>query len=191
MDPGKARSVPARRMLRSFTMKTILMTMLLVGGVAAADKGPDFVAAKSPAPATSPTLTASNARAPIEPTDVIAFANDSAGLIDSAVDQVDHVAMWLAAHPGYNVVLEGHTDSTGTPQYNATLAFDRAAAVRSRLQARGITPDRIVLAAYGEASAGQPVNINDRRVVIYATKLAPSQVALRLQERGALRTAFQ
>jgi len=167
------------------------MTMLLAGGVAAAGTGPDFVAAKSPAPATPPTLAASNARNPIEPTDVIAFANDSAGLIDSALDQIDHAATWLAAHPGYNIVLEGHTDATGTPQYNASLAFDRAAAVRSRLQARGITPDRIVLAAYGESSATEPANINDRRVVMYATKLAPSQVALRLQERGALRTAFQ
>jgi outer membrane protein OmpA-like peptidoglycan-associated protein len=170
-------------------MKTILM-MLLVGGVAAAGTGPDFVAAKNHTPATAPVLTASSSRMPIEPTDIVTFANDSAGLIDSAVDQIDQAATWLAAHPGYTIVLEGHTDSTGTSQYNATLAFDRAAAVRSRLQTRGITPDRIVLAAYGESAAGQPVNINDRRVVMYATKLAPGQVALRLQERGALRTAF-
>jgi len=168
-------------------MKTILMLMLL-GGVAAA--GPDFVDAKRPQPAPSPPLTASDSRMPIEPTDVVAFANDSAGLLTSAVDQVDRAATWLRAHPNYRLVVEGHTDATGTESYNASLAFARAAAVRSRLQSQGFTPDRIVLVAYGEESATHPPNINDRRVVMYATRLSAEQVARASYERGAVRTAW-
>jgi outer membrane protein OmpA-like peptidoglycan-associated protein len=169
-------------------MKSLLM-MLALGGTAVAAPGPDFVAADAPKPAHK-DLVASDARNQIEPTDVVAFALGSTTLLTAAQDQIDHAAAWLKKHPGYSIVLEGHTDVAGSTSYNETLALGRADAVRMRLQDRGIAPDRIVLVAWGEEQASHPQNLNDRRVVMYATRATGKAIATTSLKRGALRAAW-
>ncbi len=157
-------------------MKTkLLASLLLVGSgvIAAADpaaRDPDFVAAHPPG-GVAKGLAASDGTAPIEPLDVIAFANGSAALLSSGDAQIDTAARWLHAHPGFKLVIEGHTDHAGSQQYNEDLATRRGEAVRQRLMKEGIASDRIVLVVFGEADATDDVNINDRRVVVYASQL--------------------
>ncbi|MGE5182626.1 MAG: OmpA family protein [Acidobacteriota bacterium] len=153
----------------------LLASLLLVGSgvIAAADpavRGPDFVAAHPPS-GVAKGLAASDGTAPIEPLDVIAFANGSATLLSSGDVQIDTAARWLHAHPGYKLVIEGHTDHAGSPEYNEDLATRRAEAVRQRLIHEGIASDRMVLVIFGEADATDDVNVNDRRAVVYATRL--------------------
>jgi outer membrane protein OmpA-like peptidoglycan-associated protein len=72
-----------------------------------------------------------------------------------------------------NVYLEiqGHTDSTGSPDYNARLGEERAEAVRLYLNQKGVALNRMATISYGET---QPVDSNktregrakNRRVVI-------------------------
>jgi outer membrane protein OmpA-like peptidoglycan-associated protein len=169
-------------------MKSLLM-LLALGGTAVATPGPDFIAADAPKPVHK-DLAASNAANPIEPTDIVAFASASTTLLDGAQVQIDRAAAWLQKHPGYNIVLEGHTDVAGAAGYNETLALGRADAVRVRLQERGISPDRIVLVAWGEEQASHPRNLNDRRVVMYATRASGKGIAADSLKRGALRAAW-
>ena len=58
----------------------------------------------------------------------------------------------------YNVVIEGHTDSKGTNEYNMKLGMRRAVSVRDKLLEFGMDPSRIV----GVTSKGeeQPVALN-------------------------------
>jgi outer membrane protein OmpA-like peptidoglycan-associated protein len=170
-------------------MKSLLMVLAL-GGAAAAAPGPDFLAADAPAPAHPDLAAATEATRPIDPTDVVTFAASSTVLLDAAQDQIDRAAAWLKAHPGYNIVLEGHTDEAGTPSYNRTLALGRAESVGTRLEQRGIGRDRIVLVAWGEEQATHPRNLNDRRVVMYATPTAGRDIASVSLGRGALQASW-
>lgn len=169
-------------------MKSLIIALAL-GGTAAAAPGPDFLAATAPRPA-HPDLAASDGTQPIEPTDIVAFASGSADLLPAAQDQVDRAAAWLRAHPDYNIVLEGHTDEAGAPQLNEMLALGRADAARIRLQQDGVAQDRIILVAWGEEQAIHPRNLNDRRVVMYATQAHGQGIASRSLKRGALRAAW-
>ena len=143
-------------------MKSVLIA-LVVGGTAAAAAG---------------------ATTPIEPSDVIAFMHDSNVLDADGVDQADRAAQWLRAHPDYTVVLVGHTDETGDPDYNAGLAFARAASVKARLGEDGIKADRIVLVSFGERAE------HDRRVVVYATRAPGHTIATNAMRRGAARATW-
>jgi len=163
-------------------MKSLLI-VLAVGGTAAAAPAPDFLEHTPPRPVEQ-NLAASGAVTLIEPSDTIAFAHDSNALRADAVDQVDEAAQWLRAHPAYSIVLEGHTDTTGDVDYNAGLAFARAAAVKARLTQDGVPPERIVLVAFGERG------VNDRRVTLYATRLAGRAIATDAVRRGAARATW-
>lgn len=161
-----------------------------LGGIAAAEPAPnpDFIPAK--APSSVVTEPASGARNVIEPTEIVMFDLNSASLYDASLDQVGRVASWLKAHPAYSLAIEGHTDSLGTPGYNSELAMTRAASVQSRLNALGIPNDRLIIVGFGEAGAAAAENHDDRRVVMYATKLKGPQIAAMDLERGALRATW-
>lgn len=72
-----------------------------------------------------------------------------------------------------NVYLEiqGHTDATGAPEYNAQLGDDRARAARLFLNKSGVPLNRMATISYGEDAPVAPNNSRDgraqnRRVVI-------------------------
>jgi outer membrane protein OmpA-like peptidoglycan-associated protein len=71
------------------------------------------------------------------------------------------VAGILAAHPGLKVQVEGHTDSTGSEDFNQVLSERRSNAVRDYLIQQGVNPASITAAGVGE---GLPVASNDTAV---------------------------
>ena len=57
----------------------------------------------------------------------------------------------IQAHPGLNLAIEGHTDTTGTSEFNMKLSQQRADTVREFLISQGLSPDIITAKGMGEA----------------------------------------
>jgi outer membrane protein OmpA-like peptidoglycan-associated protein len=58
----------------------------------------------------------------------------------------------IQAHPGLNLAIEGHTDTTGTPDFNMKLSQQRADAVREFLTKQGMSSDTITAKGMGQDS---------------------------------------
>jgi outer membrane protein OmpA-like peptidoglycan-associated protein len=88
----------------------------------------------------------------------ILFATDSAVLGSDARASLEQAAQVFAEYPKTAIVIQGHTDSTGTEEHNQSLSERRATAVRNYLVQRGIDSARMVAIGYGES---QPIAAND------------------------------
>jgi outer membrane protein OmpA-like peptidoglycan-associated protein len=66
------------------------------------------------------------------------FAYNSAELRPEALQRLDAIAAYLADHPTYPIVVAGHADSTGEPDYNLALSQSRAEAVVLYLLTAGV-----------------------------------------------------
>lgn len=86
-------------------------------------------------------------------------------------------ASTLQENPNTNVVIIGHTDSTGSDAINQPLSVDRASRTRDYLAGRGVNPNRITIEGRGSR---EPIASNDstagksrnRRVEIYVAEPA-------------------
>ncbi len=80
----------------------------------------------------------------------VAFRFDSAELTELGKGQVYLAAQRLKEKPDLTVLVEGHTDSVGTDEYNQKLGLRRAQSVIKELVAQGIDPSRMSAASFGE-----------------------------------------
>lgn len=62
---------------------------------------------------------------------------------------LDAHAAYLTATPAAKVVVEGHTDERGTPEYNIALGQRRADAVQNYLASKGVS-GQVSTVSYGE-----------------------------------------
>jgi OOP family OmpA-OmpF porin len=110
----------------------------------------------------------------------VLFDTSSDALGDEATNSLDTAIANFRALPadvasGVSVQVEGHTDSTGSEQYNQALSERRAESVRRYFVDAGIPASIITAVGFGE---GSPVDTNataegranNRRVVIRATR---------------------
>jgi outer membrane protein OmpA-like peptidoglycan-associated protein len=141
----------------------VAATTAVLAGTVPALAGPDFVADDRVHP-----LAASDVRGVLDPTDELLFALDDAALDATAMLQLAAVVRWLDGRPDDRVVIEGRADSSGPADHNAELAGQRAEAVRNHLIGRGVDPDRIVIAVYGENGPRRATDREDRRVTARA-----------------------
>lgn len=88
----------------------------------------------------------------------ITFQTDSAALNPEFFDVLGAVSSVLEEYEKTLVAIDGHTDSTGSDQYNQQLSERRAASVAKYLDTEGVATDRMVVIGYGEA---RPVASND------------------------------
>jgi len=101
----------------------------------------------------------------------VKFANASATLESDASNSVRDLATFLTQYPTTDVVVEGHTDSTGSDKYNQALSERRAKAVADTLVSQyGIDARRVSSVGYGEAhpvasNATEQGRQQNRRVV--------------------------
>lgn len=79
----------------------------------------------------------------------VLFEVDRAELKPGAQRNLDKLVEALTAHPEAVLAIEGHTDSTGTREYNLGLSQRRAEAVMGYLAARGIARERMRSAGLG------------------------------------------
>jgi outer membrane protein OmpA-like peptidoglycan-associated protein len=88
----------------------------------------------------------------------VLFEQGGNQLSASAQARLDTVAQALAAYPDRNIVVEGHTDATGSDATNQDLSQRRADAVRTYLEARGVPAERMRAVGRGEST---PIASND------------------------------
>jgi outer membrane protein OmpA-like peptidoglycan-associated protein len=75
----------------------------------------------------------------------------------AATAALTQLAGLLRSYPGYPIVIEGHTDSQGTPASNQTLSQNRAAAVKTWLVQNGQVPDAcIITSGFGQTRPVAP-----------------------------------
>ncbi|MBC8425511.1 OmpA family protein, partial [bacterium] len=82
----------------------------------------------------------------------ILFDVDSSDLRPASQDMVRSIAEVLTRYPETDILVMGHTDSTGPAEYNQSLSERRAGAVRGALQGNGVDTGRIQARGYGENS---------------------------------------
>jgi outer membrane protein OmpA-like peptidoglycan-associated protein len=87
----------------------------------------------------------------------ILFDVNSDLLKADASQNVDQLALILNKYKDTQILIEGHTDSTGTEKFNMTLSENRASSVSRKLKTDGVSGGRISTVGYGET---QPVADN-------------------------------
>jgi outer membrane protein OmpA-like peptidoglycan-associated protein len=94
----------------------------------------------------------------IEITERVYFDTGKTTIKPESYGLLDEVAQVLAQNPQITLLrVEGHTDDQGADLNNLKLSQGRAEEVRNYLIQRGVSPDRLVAAGFGE---GQPVASN-------------------------------
>jgi len=88
----------------------------------------------------------------------INFDSDSDVIRSESKPTLDQVVAMLKANPDLKLTIEGHTDSTATPEHNQDLSTRRANAVKQSLVTAGIDAARLDAAGRG---ATQPIATND------------------------------
>jgi OOP family OmpA-OmpF porin len=101
------------------------------------------------------------------------FEFNSAVLTTEGRTHVDHAVQIMRASPTMRVVVEGHTDSVGSHDYNMKLSERRANAARDYMVQKGISASRIKTAWYAEtrpvaSNATAAGRAKNRRVDIVA-----------------------
>jgi outer membrane protein OmpA-like peptidoglycan-associated protein len=81
----------------------------------------------------------------------ILFDVDKTEIKPAARKSIAKAAEVLVKYPDTYITVEGHTDSTGTTEYNQKLSERRADAVRDMLMRDGVPASRIGINGYGES----------------------------------------
>jgi outer membrane protein OmpA-like peptidoglycan-associated protein len=88
----------------------------------------------------------------------VLFDTGQATLKPGADRALDRLAQFLKDSPNSAVLIEGHTDSVGSDDYNMALSQRRAQSVADALSSRGISSNRVQTKGLGKA---YPVASND------------------------------
>ena len=99
------------------------------------------------------------------------FGLNSAQLTTEAKINLDKIAEVFLEFPDTELMLEGHTDSSGDDAYNMKLSIDRANSVAKYLQSKGVTASRMSSKGFGETAprfdnATKEGQVKNRRVEI-------------------------
>jgi len=109
------------------------------------------------------------------------FAHDSSVIVSDYDSAIDDALVQLKETPEVSAVLEGHTDSTGTEEYNQWLSERRANAVRDQILSKSdIAEDRLTIKGYGESApiadnATEEGRQMNRRTELLLENTAPQQ----------------
>jgi outer membrane protein OmpA-like peptidoglycan-associated protein len=86
------------------------------------------------------------------------FKVNSSEISESYKDDLNSAAEVFVKYPETNIVIEGHTDDSGSDQINMTLSEKRAKAVGAYMVSKGVAASRLTEKWYGES---QPKYTND------------------------------
>ncbi len=88
----------------------------------------------------------------------ILFDVNKAELKPISKENISKLAAILQKYPDTNILLEGHTDATGTDEHNLELSRARSQAVANFLASLQVSATRFTIMGYGEA---QPIADNE------------------------------
>jgi outer membrane protein OmpA-like peptidoglycan-associated protein len=86
------------------------------------------------------------------------FAVDKAALNDRSRAELAKLAVILNKYEDTSILLEGHTDATGSEEHNLDLSRLRAQSVSNCLSKNSVDPRRFTIMGYGES---QPIASNE------------------------------
>jgi len=86
------------------------------------------------------------------------FDVNKAELKPDTIVNLNKLADILQKYPDTNIIIEGHTDSTGKEDYNMQLSEKRAKSVQNYIMQQGINSNRMTAKWYGET---KPVASNE------------------------------
>jgi peptidoglycan-associated lipoprotein len=104
-----------------------------------------------------------NADAPCQ-LQTVYFSFDDSGVQASERDRLDADNACITKNKGKNVLVIGHTDTSGTEEYNIALSERRAQAVADYLARLGADPARLQVVPKGETEPTGQGDQKDRRV---------------------------
>lgn len=81
---------------------------------------------------------------------IVYFYYDQYSLTSSAFGTIDEVVQRLRENKNLRVHLKGHTDMSGSEQYNSPLSKKRAQMVFDYMNSRGIGVERMIISSYGK-----------------------------------------
>lgn len=84
------------------------------------------------------------------------FAFDRYDVDGSELLKIRKLADYLQAHSSSGVIVAGHTDATGTTEYNRNLGERRSLAIRAVLIQQGISAAQVQTVSFGEDRPAQP-----------------------------------
>ena len=87
---------------------------------------------------------------------IIYYDFDKDSLRELSKEKLDEITTYLTNHPELNLVIESHTDSRATVDYNEKLSERRAQSVTQYLEKKGISSSRISAKWYNEEKLVTP-----------------------------------
>ena len=87
----------------------------------------------------------------------IHFESNQSIITPESLPFITQMADWLKEHADIKLEIIGHTDSTGNPDSNKVLSFNRAAAVKTQFEALGVPGERITTKGLG---SDKPIRSN-------------------------------
>ena len=82
----------------------------------------------------------------------VLFASGRADLKPGTISHLDQLVAFLGKYPSRTVMIEGHTDSVGSDDYNQGLSQRRADSVRSYIVRQGVDAARVTTMGAGEST---------------------------------------
>jgi len=104
---------------------------------------------------------------------IIYFDFDISTISEQFASVLDAHAKFLSANSDVNVLIEGHADERGTPEYNIALSERRAKAVVTYLENMDVSSAQLSVVSYGEEKpmvkdrSEEAFSKNRRAVIVY------------------------
>ena len=103
----------------------------------------------------------------------ITFDLNKADIKPASMSEINRIKQLMDENPELCYEVQGHTDSTGTPESNQKLSEKRAQAIVDKLVELGISPDRLTAVGKGQYApiadnATEEGRAKNRRVVFVA-----------------------
>jgi len=105
----------------------------------------------------------------------VLFDTNSAKVKSEAYQMLTEAVVIMKKNPDLKVEVDGHADSTGTPEYNMTLSEKRAEAVKKHFVDQGIDPDRLTTKGFGITKPAASNKTKEGRAQNRRVELTPVQ----------------
>jgi len=125
------------------------------------------------APVLSPTEQQRLKEQELRRQNIIYFDFDRSEVQSENAEILQAHGNYLVEHPNVRVLIEGHADERGTPEYNIALGERRAKAIAKYLQGMGVQPSQMSIVSYGEekpldfSRTDEGFGKNRRAVLVY------------------------
>ncbi len=95
------------------------------------------------------------------PLENVFFENNQYKLKAESFSELNRLIAFLKKSPALKIEIAGHTDNTGTPDYNNKLSQQRANSVKDYLLKKGIDAQRLLAMGYGQT---KPIQTNETEI---------------------------